>query len=307
MGEVIRKKINLRLTVVAFIVVSSLAGGCKTLPPQSEVADVAALLERTYGATEPVTWGESLPGVMRYLDYPAGEKRIALTLDACGSTGDGYDRELIDFLLEERITATLFINSRWIDKYPVVFKLLASNPLFDIQNHGLNHLPASVNGRSVYGLRGAANVTELVNEVAANQRKIAALTGKVTTFYRSGTAYYDEIAVKIVHRLGEKVAGFSVLGDAGTTYRAEQIEQTLALVQANDIIIAHMNHPERQTAEGLIPSLIKLKEQGFNFVTLRDATTRYSAPPDYEYLERNLALDINVYPLGSSAHKQPRQ
>lgn len=314
MGKLIRKPANsqpggtwlLQFAVVAVIAACALAGGCTPLPPRLQVADVAAVMEKTYGAEQPELWAESLPGVMRYLDYPAGEKQIALTLDACGSTGDSYDRELIDFLVAERIAVTLFINSRWIDKNPVAFKSLASNPLFDIQNHGLNHLPASVNGRSVYGLTGTANITELVEEVAVSQRKITELTGRAPTYYRSGTAYYDEVAVKVVYRLGEKVAGFSVLGDAGTTYSAEQIEQTLALVQPNDIIIAHMNHPERQTADGLIPALTRLKSQGFNFVTLHDAPTRFAAPPGYAYTERNLALDINVYPLDSPAHKLPR-
>jgi len=266
-------------------------------------ATVAAALIREFGSVQPKRWSETLPGVMRYLDYPPGEKKIALTLDACGSKNDGFDRDLIDFLTAEKIPASLFINARWIDKNPQLFMALSSNPLFDIQNHGRNHLPASVNGRSAYGLRGTATVGELVAEVETARFKIAGLTGIETTYYRSGTAYYDEVAVKVVQRLGQKIAGFSVLGDAGTTYSAAQIEQTLALVQANDIIIAHMNHPERQTAEGLIPALRKLRAAGFRFVTLREAPTRFDAPAGYRHLKRNPALDINRYPPGSAVHE----
>lgn len=272
------------------------------MPPAHE-SELAANLEREFAAEQPELWAESLPGVIRYLDYNPGEKKIALTLDACGSQGDSYDRPLVDFLIAEKISVSLFINARWIDKNPDIFKSLADNPLFDIQNHGMSHLPASVNGRSVYGLNGTANIGELVAEVETNKLKIAGLLGVEPTYYRSGTAYYDDVAVRVIHRLGEKIAGFSVLGDAGTTYSAEQIEQTLALVQSNDIIIAHMNHPERQTAEGLIPAIKNLKGQGFTFVTLRNAPTRYTVPEGYRYLERNLALDINQYPLGSEQHK----
>ena len=285
-----------RVAVVAAILVSgSLVSGCQKPQLVADVSQEATTLTRTFGPEKPRLWSETLPGVVRYLDYRPVEKKLALTLDACGSDHDGYDRELIDYLVAENIPATLFVNARWIDKNPGTFKSLAGNPLFDIQNHGLHHLPASVNGRSAYGLPGTATIGALVEEVEAGRLKIARLTGVDTTYFRSGTAYYDEIAVKVIHRLGQKIAGFSVLGDAGTTYTAEQIEQTLALIQANDIVIAHMNHPERQTAEGLIPALGKLKGQGFSFVTLRDAPTRESVPAGYKKLKRDLALDINVW------------
>jgi len=296
-----------RLTIVVILLFSgSLVPGCSNPPPPANLSAVAASLTTEFGAEQPMLWAENLPGVERYLDYPPEEMKIALTLDACGSPRDGYDRELIDFLIAAKIPATLFINARWIDKNLQLFKALAGNPLFDIQNHGLNHLPASVNGRSIYGLKGTVNIGALVAEVDANKLKIAGLTGVEPTYFRSGTAYYDEVAVKVIQRLGQKIAGFSVLGDAGTTYTAAQIERTLSLVQPNDLIIAHMNHPERQTAEGLIPALRKLQDQGYHFVTLREAATRETPPPGYKQLERDLSLDINVYPLGSARHKLGR-
>jgi peptidoglycan/xylan/chitin deacetylase (PgdA/CDA1 family) len=300
MFQILSKYRFARLACVFTIVTScSLVYGANNLLAASTDSAVVADLSREFGSVQPRLWAENLPGVMRYLDYPPAEKKIALTLDACGSKNDGYDRDLIEFLAAENIPASLFVNARWIDKNPQLFRTLSANPLFDLQNHGRKHLPASVNGRSAYGLPGTATIGALVDEVAAGRAKIAGLTGVETTYFRSGTAYYDEVAIEVIQRLGQKIAGFSVLGDAGTTYTAEQIEQTLALVQANDIIIAHMNHPERQTAEGLIPALGRLRTAGFRFVTLRDAPTRHDPPAGYRQLKRNPALDINRYPQGS--------
>jgi len=293
-----------RLIIVATLIFSNgLVSGCNKPFRSENISVVASTLNADFGAEQPKSWGENLPGIVRYLDYSPAERKIALTLDACGSPQDGYDWELIDFLNAENIPATLFINARWIDKNPESFNALANTHLFDIQNHGQNHLPASVNGRSAYGLKGTADIGALIEEVDANKLKIASLTGVEPTYYRSGTAYYDEVAVKVILRLKQKIAGFSVLGDAGATYAAAQIEQTLSLVQPNDVIIAHMNHPERQTAEGLIPALRKLKNQGYIFVTLREAKTRDNPPEGYKLLERNLSLDINVHPLESEIHK----
>jgi len=299
MSQLLSKQRLAGLATVVVITSVCLVYGAGAPAADWQDSKLIAQLNREFGAEQPRLWAEDLPGVMRFLDFPAGEKKIALTLDACGSKNDGYDRDLIDFLTAEKIHATLFINARWIDKNPQLFKALAANPLFDLENHGLHHLPASVNGRSAYGLKGTANIGELVEEVDTNRRKLAGLTGVTPTWFRSGTAYYDEVAVKVIQRLGQKIAGFSVLGDAGTTYTAEQIERTLTLVQANDIIIAHMNHPEHQTAEGLIPALRKLRAEGFNFVTLHAAPTRDTPPAGYRKLKWNPALDVNRFPRGS--------
>ena len=134
-------------------------------------------LTARFGGQRPLQWGETVSGVRTRLD--TGEKVVALTLDACGSAkGNGVDAKLMDFLSRERIPATLFINARWIDANPVLFRRLAANPLFEIANHGMWHKPASVNGRSVYGIKGTKDVGELVEEIERNARKIEALTGK---------------------------------------------------------------------------------------------------------------------------------
>ncbi|MCK9582361.1 MAG: polysaccharide deacetylase family protein [Endomicrobiales bacterium] len=196
------------------------------------------------------------------------DKVIALTFDACGSKNDGYDEQLINFLVAQKVPATLFINSRWIDKYHKEFNGLVANNLFEIENHGLNHSPASVNGKSQYKIKGTASVGELFDEVEKNALKIEILTGKKPHFYRSGTAYYDDVAVDVIGALGYEIAGFSVLGDAGATYKKEQVKNTLLSAPPGSIVIFHMNHPEGETAEGIIEAIPLLKQQGFKFVTL---------------------------------------
>jgi peptidoglycan/xylan/chitin deacetylase (PgdA/CDA1 family) len=217
----------------------------------------------------PHEWGEAVRGVHSRLK--TRDKVVALTLDACGSrSGKGYDAALIKFLEQQRIPATLFINARWIDANPDTFKKLAANPLFEIANHGLLHRPASVSGRSVYGIAGTGNVADLVAEIDGNARKISLLTGNRTRYYRSGTAYYDEVAVQVSRRLGHEVIGFSILGDAGATYRRDQVKAALLKAVPGDIALLHMNHPHGDTAAGVIDALPELKRRGFNFVKLSD-------------------------------------
>jgi peptidoglycan/xylan/chitin deacetylase (PgdA/CDA1 family) len=239
-----------------------------TAPDQSLPA-VKAELEAAYAGKTPKEWGETVTGVKTSLQTK--DRVIALTFDACGSPkGKGVDRDLIRFLEQEKIPATLFINARWIDANPELFLQLASNPLFTIGNHGFRHRPASVTGKSIYGIDGTKDVADLVDEIELNARKIQQLTGKRPCYYRSGTAYYDEIAVKIAERLGQQVIGFSVLGDAGATFSKEQVTAALLTSVPGSIVILHMNHPESGTGQGVIAAVPLLKKRGFRFVRLSE-------------------------------------
>lgn len=239
------------------------------IAPDQSSATLKAEMEAAYDGKTPKEWGETVTGVKTSLK--TNERVIALTFDACGSPkGKGIDAELIRFLEQEKVPATLFINARWIDANPELFLKLAANPLFTIANHGYQHRPASVNGRSIYGIDGTKGVGELVDEIELNARKIEQLTGKRPRYYRSGTAYYDEIAVQVAERLDHKVIGFSVLGDAGATYTKEQVTTALLTAVPGSIVILHMNHPESGTGKGVMAAIPLLKMKGFRFVRLSE-------------------------------------
>lgn len=228
-----------------------------------------ARLTARYSSVSPAEWGETVTGVKTRIK--GGQKVIALTLDACGSPrGMAFDSRLLDFLEQTRTPATLFINARWIEPNRQTFDRLAKNPLFEIANHGYGHKPASTTGRSAYGIKGTGSVADVVDEIDLNARKIEQLTGVRPRFYRSGTAYYDEVAVRIAGDLGHQVAGFSVLGDAGATYSREQVKKALLNARSGDIIILHMNHPESGTAAGVMDALPELQKRGYRFVRLSD-------------------------------------
>lgn len=222
-----------------------------------------------YSGTAPVQWGERVPGVRTRLD--SKDKVIVLTFDACGGAkGMGVDSGLVAFLIREQIPATLFVNGRWIDANPELFRQLAANPLFEIANHGIRHKPATVNGRSVYGINGTRNIAEVVEEIELNARKIEAISGVRPKLYRSGTAYYDEVAVQISQDLGHEVAGYSLLGDAGATWNAGQVKAALLKAVSGDIALLHMNHPEAGTGAGVMAAVPELQRRGFRFVRMSD-------------------------------------
>jgi peptidoglycan/xylan/chitin deacetylase (PgdA/CDA1 family) len=240
----------------------------QTAPAAAPVVTRAQVVAR-YGRLKPRTWGVEGPGVVRVL--PTTRRVIALTLDACGGPGgSGYDQALIDFLRQREVPATLFLNSRWIDANPAAFRRLAGEPLFEIANHGTRHRPLSVTGRSAYGIAGARNAGEVCDEVAGNQAKLTRLLGVPPRFFRSGTAYCDDVAARIVAELGERVVSFSVNGDGGATFTPGQVRRIVTAAGDGSIVICHMNHPERGTAWGIAAAVPFLLASGYRFVRLSD-------------------------------------
>ncbi len=217
----------------------------------------------------PREWGEVVSGVKTRLN--TNQKVLALTFDACGGPkGSGYDAVLIDFLTREAIPVTLFISGKWIDANSGVFQDLARNPLFEIENHGLNHQPCSAIGRSAYGMRGTKSLREIYGEIESNALKILNLTGRKPKYYRPAAACCDEICVEIANALGYEVVNFNVRGDAGATYAKKQVKEVLLHSAPASIVLMHMNRPGGETAQGVMEVIPELRERGFRFVKVSD-------------------------------------
>jgi len=217
----------------------------------------------------PTQWGMSLPGVAT--TFIASGKQIALTFDACKGA---CDEALLSALECNSVPAVLFFCARWIDANPSRTAQLAANPLFDIGNHGARHVPLSVTGRSAYGIAGTRSADEVVDEVWTNHDKIAALTGRAPTWFRPGTAHYDDVALEIVRELGQRPLGFSVNSDKGATASAAAVRSTVAGAAPGSIVLAHMNHPESGTAAGIGDAITAMRAAGWEFVSLGSQTVQ---------------------------------
>ncbi|GAB1232660.1 polysaccharide deacetylase family protein [Ferrigenium sp. UT4] len=198
---------------------------------------------------------------------PQGSKQIALTLDACSGK---FDDDLVEYLIRKRIPATIFATKKWLDRNPKGLAIVKTHlDLFDVEDHGERHIPAVIGkGRTVYGIPGEPDVIHLRREVVEGARAVQEATGVAPHWYRGATGEYDDESIKEIDRLGYKIAGFSVNADDGATSKRLAIEKRLARVKPGDVILAHMNKPSSDSAEGLAVGLDYLLKQGFLFVRL---------------------------------------
>ena len=236
-------------------------------PDPSRAVDLDAVIAR-FAEADPVEWGLDVTGVVSELPHHEGFD-VALTLDACGGPhGSGVDERLLAVLEAEDIVATLFLNQRWIEANPSRAAELAADPRWLLANHGSAHLPLSVTGRSAYDIPGTVDAAAAVQEVWSNHLVLTELVGRPPTWFRSGTAHYDEVGVAIAAALGERVAGFTVNGDGGATYSATTVAAEVASAGPGGIVIAHMNQPGSGTADGFADAIPRLREIGARFVHL---------------------------------------
>lgn len=245
------------------LVAGSLGTEAIATPTPAKLPTRSAIVDEFAGG-KPTQFGMFLPGMIRH-----GKRRVSLTFDACGGPrGSHYDAKIIKTLRKKHVSATLFLNSRWIEAHPHVARDLADDPLFELGNHGWLHRPLTVAGQSAYGIKGTASVGEAYDEIMRGLHAVAVLTGKAPRWYRPGTAWADDIGIAIAHRLGLQVIAFSINADAGATANKAEIVANLKRARRTDVTLAHFNQPHGKTAEGLAKQLPKMLHAGRHFGTL---------------------------------------
>jgi peptidoglycan/xylan/chitin deacetylase (PgdA/CDA1 family) len=186
-------------------------------------------------------------------------KTLFLTLDACIL---GYDSMLIEYLVVNNIKATLFVTARWINNNREAMRRLCRHPnLFDIENHGTLHRPTSVQGCTCYGIHGTANMSELVAEVEIGVDIIERFTNRRPQFFRSGTAFADNVAVAAIGDMGYRFIGFSASADEGATLPHSTVKQRILSAQHGDIVLMHFNVPNSESHLGFMMAFEEIKQK----------------------------------------------
>ena len=196
-------------------------------------------------------------------------KRVALTFDAC--TGK-VDERILNALVDNKIKATIFVTARWLKRNPesiTAFKAHAD--LFEIENHGARHVPAIDEPRPIFSLAPAGSAAAVRKEVLDGAAAIEAAFGHQPKWFRGAGAEYTKTSLELIRTLNFKIGGFSMSGDGGALWTAAHAASTIASAKDGDVIIAHFNQPGRPAGAGVVEGILKLKSDGFKFVTLDES------------------------------------
>ncbi len=186
---------------------------------------------------------------------------VALTFDACQSPYQqaGYDRALVNILVETGTPATLFLGGLWMQHHPAQTKALAAHPLFELGNHSWSHADFTT-----------LTPEEMSREIERTQAIMRSLTGQTASLFRFPGGSYNSEALAVVGRHKLRSIQWDVApGDPDPNVSAEAlVEQVTRQTQNGSIVVLHLNGWGWHTAEAL-PVLIKqLRREGYTFVTV---------------------------------------
>jgi len=197
-----------------------------------------------------------------------GDKVVALTFDACSGA---FDDRIGDYLVENAIPATIFVTHRWMRRNADAMATFTARPdLFQIEDHGEEHVPAVTDRSFVFGLKTAGDLEAVKAEVDGGAAAILAATGVAPHWFRGATARYSTDAVAAIEAEGYRIAGYSLNADVGASLSQKAVARRIAAAKPGDVVIAHINQPTRPAGAGVVDGIETLRTAGWRFVRLDD-------------------------------------
>lgn len=212
---------------------------------------------------------------------PRDRRVIALTFDADMTTfmqaqlsskavASWYDARIVATLRAEHVPATIFLTGLWTQAYPDVVRSLAADPLFELENHSMDHAAwRSPCFRLPAVSTDAARRAEVTDAAAA----IRSVAGVDPVYFRYPGGCHADSDNLLVAALGEQPLDWdAVSGDAFQADPAVIVGRVMARVRPGSIVVMHLigapNAPATAVAlERLIPLL---RAQGYEFATVRE-------------------------------------
>lgn len=194
---------------------------------------------------------------------PSACPTIALTFDLCPvRNGAGYDKALIDYLIEHNIPATFFMSGRWIAKHDPEVEQLLGIAFFEVGTHGEvhAHLPMHTADEQRTEILGPV---KLLSEHYAHD----------AVLFRPPFGEYNDVTVDVVKTLGLRLIQWNIeSGDPDPLLSAEQIVARInRRAKAGSIVVLHANGKGKHTRQ-VIQRLTTevLPRKGLNPTTVSD-------------------------------------
>ena len=189
-----------------------------------------------------------------------GDKRVALTFDACPTHHKtGYDAAIVKVLIEQNVDATMFLSGAWVKSHKS--EALELSKQFEIASHGYTH--------THYDEQTPA---WMLADLQKSQRIIFDITGKRPKLFRPPAVKWDGDVISTAKKLGLKTVTYDVAsGDPDPNLKSSAITRyVLWKTKPGSIIIFHINGKGYTTATTLPKIIDGLRDKGFQFVTVSE-------------------------------------
>lgn len=224
-----------------------------------------------------------------FISYVESEKTknenvIALTYDLC-SANSGFDKELVDYLIQNKIPATFFISSAWInDGHEKDLKYLIDAGIFTIASHSKTH---EASGNAGNGIFKDVKTTKdrMISEFEDphNLLKKYGVDNKMCRLPVAQPWSLDAIGnlefLKDATQYCQDFIQYDIWVTEGTRASADayasSVLNNLKSGRAS-IILSHAGHPDWHNKNGVALLVQKLKDKNYKFVTIPDLLDDYA-------------------------------
>ena len=244
-------------------------------------------------------------GVIRRVKLPDGVKAAALTFDMCelDTVTTGCDMDVISFMREKRIPATLFMGGKWMRTHSRrVKQIMTESEIFEIANHNWSHGNCAL--LSPDGLKAQILWTQAQYELLREETGLDDIPEAMTLF-RLPYGRNSERALKIIADLGLRVIQWDVAAEAGDNSNPKRAARSAKLVASmtrpGSILLFHANYVPKGTVNLLREVVSILESQGYMFVKVSDLLSMgepesvrdgyFSRPKDNYALDKKFGID----------------
>jgi len=166
---------------------------------------------------------------------------IALTFDLCPvRKGAGYDKALIEYLIDHHIPATFFMSGKWIAKHDPEVEQLLGVAFFEVGTHGEVHAHLPMH-----------NADEQRMEILGPVKLLSEHYAHDTVLFRPPFGEYNEVTVDVVKTLGLRLVQWNIeSGDPDPSLSAEHILARIEKrAKAGSIVVLHANGKGKHTRQ----------------------------------------------------------
>jgi len=201
-------------------------------------------------------------GARAFFHGSRDEKFIALTFDACpSSTHGGFDKRIVQTLVDSGVPATFFISGIWIKRHQNEVKKLALVRGFELGNHSYSHPHCTtISNESIR------------QELERTESLLNAMSGLSPKLFRPPFAETNHRVDSITQDIGLATVMFDLAsGDPDSTIStAHLIHYVVASTRNGSIIVMHVNGRGWHTSEALPKIIQALRIKGFVFSKVGD-------------------------------------
>lgn len=252
------------------------------LLPQKSTADESVPDYSAVPALESLSTKEL--GTVRSVIPKSSKKYIAITLDYCElcTNVNGYQTEVIKYLRDHNVPATLFISGKWMKSHPDITKQLIVDPLFEIGNHAWSHANFALTPTKIMDdqvLATQAQYILLRDQISEQAKRLGMIEGMrhipvQPTLFRLPYGRSNDASLIRLNQLGFRVIQWNNVGLEMRLASRAACESFANQLANGSILLLHGNNVPKHTLSFLKHLVPLLHKKGVEFLAVSELLER---------------------------------